>query len=188
MWRQLGKEGLAVRAPWPASGVEDKLLTREAKFLRDSLKTFRGQAGKAKKGWKASDVLVSGEYPKWKADVLTWMQEKYDSDSGSFPQDFMKQLKGWTASSVPDKKLIKLSMQFGSWMKREVDDVGPMAMEIKLPFDQRRILSESRRYLLSQLNLKELGIHDLDVDEDAPDVPDKVSQNVTPGRPYLWMR
>ncbi|EJK66149.1 hypothetical protein THAOC_12941, partial [Thalassiosira oceanica] len=50
MWRTLGKEGLAVRAPWPVVDEEDKLLTRQAKFLRDALKTFRTATGKAKKG------------------------------------------------------------------------------------------------------------------------------------------
>merc|ERR1712194_885609 len=49
LWSKIGKEGLAVKAPWPVADEEDKLLTRQAKFLRDSLKKFRGIVGKAKK-------------------------------------------------------------------------------------------------------------------------------------------
>jgi len=50
MWKHaIGGEGLAVRAPWPIANDEDKVLTREAKFLGDAMKAFRQQAGKAKK-------------------------------------------------------------------------------------------------------------------------------------------
>merc|ERR1712087_934514 len=84
LWMDLGKEGLVVRAPWPVADEEDKLLTRQAKFLRDSLKNFRGLAGKAKKGFKTCSIVVADEYPKWKIDTLVWMQEKFSEESG-FP-------------------------------------------------------------------------------------------------------
>ena len=73
LWKDLGKVGLAVKAPWPTVGEEDKLLTRQAKFLRDSLKIFRTSAGKAKKGWKTATILVAEDYPEWKVDALLWM-------------------------------------------------------------------------------------------------------------------
>jgi leucyl-tRNA synthetase len=65
VWELIGKEGYeyAVKAPWPVAGEEDKLLSRQAKFLRDNLKNFRQQAGKAKKGWTKSSVLVTDSYP-----------------------------------------------------------------------------------------------------------------------------
>ena len=47
IWKKLGKEGLAVKAPWPVADEEDKVLTRQSKFLRESLRYFRAQAGKA---------------------------------------------------------------------------------------------------------------------------------------------
>eukprot|EP00568_Trieres_chinensis_P011970 CAMPEP_0183296168 /NCGR_PEP_ID=MMETSP0160_2-20130417/3842_1 /TAXON_ID=2839 ORGANISM="Odontella Sinensis, Strain Grunow 1884" /NCGR_SAMPLE_ID=MMETSP0160_2 /ASSEMBLY_ACC=CAM_ASM_000250 /LENGTH=1111 /DNA_ID=CAMNT_0025457759 /DNA_START=149 /DNA_END=3484 /DNA_ORIENTATION=+ len=190
MWKKLGKEGLAVKAPWPVAEEESKLLTREAKFLRDGIKNFRGQAGKAKKGCTAATLLVSDSYPQWKIDVLTWMHDQYDADNGAFPATFMKDLKGWATSrntgGKEGGKAMKLSMQFASWMKREVEEVGAMAMDVQLPFDQKKILVESENYIVSQLNLQGVEIVNLDTDEKSG-IPDKIVQNVTPGRPYLWM-
>jgi leucyl-tRNA synthetase len=149
------------------------------------MKNFRAQIGKAKKGWKTATVLVSESYPEWKVNALVWMQERYSGDS--FPKDMMSQLKTW-ASANPDKKLIKFTMQFVSFVMKEVIDVGAVAMEIKLPFDQKAILIESEEYIKAQLKLETLDVENID-DEDAPtNVPDKVLQNVAPGRPYLWMR
>ena len=186
LWKDLGKDGLAVRASWPTVGEEDKLLTRQAKFLRDSLKSFRTSAGKAKKGWKAATILVAEDYPQWKVDALLWMQSKYDKSTGSFPDTFMKDLKEWTTTSVTDKKKIKLTMQFVSFMKKEVDDVGESGMDIKLPFDQFAIINESTAYIKSQLNLEEVGVGS--VGDQELEVPEKIVGNVMPGKPFLWMR
>ena len=117
-----------MRAPWPTVDEEDVLLTKQAKFLRSSLKNFRGQAGKAKKGWKTATILVAEEYPQWKVDALLWMQSKYNH---GFPSTFMADLKEWSTTSVTDKKQVKNTMQFVSFMKREVDDVGEMGMDIR---------------------------------------------------------
>ena len=186
MWKSLGKEGLAVRAPWPTVGEEDKLLTRQAKFLRDSMKIFRTATGKAKKGWKTATILVADDYPQWKVDALLWMQSSYDKSTGSFPPTFMKDLKDWTANNVTDKKKIKLTMQFVSFMKKEVDDVGEMAMDTTSPFDQLAIMNESLAYIKSQLNLEEVSAGRVDDPELA--VPDKIAGNVMPGKPVLWLR
>mmetsp|Transcript_4590 Transcript_4590/g.9069 ORF Transcript_4590/g.9069 Transcript_4590/m.9069 type:complete len:1116 (-) Transcript_4590:1425-4772(-) len=186
LWKDLGKEGLAVKASWPIAGEENKLLTRQAKFLRDSIKNFRNQVGKAKKGWKDATVVVAENYPQWKVDALLWMQTQFDKESGSFPATFMKDLKDWSTTNVSDKKQVKFTMQFVSFMKKEVEDVGEMAMDIKCPFDQLAILKESQAYLKAQLNLEDVGIGSIDDAELA--VPDRVSQNVSPGKPYLWIR
>ena len=189
MWKAVGKEGLAIKAPWPAADQEDKLLTRQAKFLRDTLKNFRAAAGKAKKGWKECSVLISDTYPEWKVNVLTWMQGEYDNDAGAFPADFMKKLKGWTGANLEDKKLIKFAMQFASFVKREVEEVGTQAMDTTLPFDQKAILQGSESYIKSQLNLTAIDFILLGTEEEtAANVPEKNSQNVTPGKPVLWMR
>jgi len=184
LWKQLGKEGLAVKAPWPKSDEEDKLLTRQAAFLRSSLKTFRAQAGKAKKGWKTAEILVTDSYPQWKVDVLLWMQQQFDGKV--FPNSFMKDLKAWTSENLTDKKLIKFAMQFASFIKKEVEDVGSMAMDINLPFDQKAILVASEQYVKSQLNIEKVAFLKLG-DDEAKRIPDRISENVTPGKPYLWM-
>lgn len=131
-------------------------------------------------------ILVADEYPKWKVDALLWMQTKYDQISGSFPDTFMNDLKVWSTSNVSDNKKIKLTMQFVSFMKKEVEDVGEMGMDIKCPFDQLAIMTESLAYIKSQLNLEELGVGR--VDDSVLAVPENTSQNVAPGKPILWMR
>lgn len=186
VWKKLGKEGLAVKAPWPVAEEEDKILTRQSKFLQDSLKSFRSQAGKAKKGWETASIVVCDSYPKWKVDVLAWMQEQYSQESG-FPETFMKDLKTWSSTNIEDKKLLKFAMQFASFVKKEVEEVGAAAMDVQLPFDQKDILVECKKYIMTQLNMSSLDIVNLDTDTDA-DVPDNKAELATPGKPYLWLR
>ena len=188
LWKSIGKSGLAVRARWPESGEVNKLLTRQAKFLRDSLKTFRALAGKAKKGAEKSTIVVTDSYPEFKVKALLWMQEKYVLDTG-FPATFMKDLKDWAGENFSDKKLIKVAMQFVSFVKKEVEDVGVAAMDTSLPFDQMEILRGSEQYIKTQLNMANLNFVKLGGDDEAAkEVPDRVVENVTPGKPYLWIR
>lgn len=187
LWKSLGKEGMAVKAPWPVAEEEDKLLTREAAFLQSSLKHFRTQEGKAKKGWKSATILVTDSYPEWKVDALLWMQEQYNAAGDSFSKSFMGDLKKWATGNIEDKKLIKNVMQFVSFTKKETDEVGSMAMDVKLPFDQMTVLTSSEQYIKSQLNIEELDIIKIDGDA-AADVPERIANNVTPGKPYLWLR
>jgi len=184
VWSKIGKEGLAVKASWPSADVEDKLLTRQAKFLRDALKRYRGNMGKAKKGWKSVSILVTNSYPEWKVNVLKHMQEQYSDDTG-LPTTFMKDMKKWSGQNVIDKRMIKDTMQFSSFMRDEANEVGRVALDLELPFDQYAILEVSLTYLKSQLNLSDLDILDLSTVED---IPDRVAGNVSPGRPYLWIK
>lgn len=188
VWKGLGKEGLAVKAPWPIAGEEDKMLTRQAKFLSDALKRLRAQEGKAKKGSTKASILIIDSYPEVKTKALLWMQEQYNAESG-FPSTMMKDLKAWTAQNVPDKKEIKFIMQFVSFVKGEVEDVGPSAMDTTLPFDQKEVLADSLAYLKKQLMKDEIDLVKLGEDDAAAaDVPGKIIENVTPGKPYLYMR
>ena len=183
LWASIGKEGLAVKAPWPVADPEDKLLTRQAKFLQDALKKFRQQVGKAKKGYTTVSVCVTNRYAEWKVNVLKHLQSQYTEGSG-FPATLMKDMKKWSAENAPDKKMIKDVMQFASFMRDEANDVGAIALDLELPFDQCAILEDTLLYLKAQLDLPNLDVLDLDK---AEDIPDRVASNVSPGRPYLWM-
>ena len=184
IWSKIGNEGLAVKASWPSADAEDKLLTRQSKFLRDSLKKFRGISGKAKKGWSSASIVVTNSYPEWKVNVLKFMQEQY-SDGSGFPTTFMKDMKKWSGENVTDKRMIKESMQFASFVRNEANEVGRVALDLELPFDQYAILEVSLTYLKSQLNLPDMDILDLDTVED---IPERVAGQVSPGRPHLWIR
>lgn len=190
LWKHLNKPGLAIKALWPVpTAPEDKLLTRKATFIRDAIKQFRAQASKAKKGCTTATILVTDSYPQWKKDTLIWMQSVYNENKGSFPGTFMADLKTWTTQSFTDKKLMKFVMQFSSWAKREVDEVGEAAMDVNMPYNQKEILEGSAKYIEGQLKVSEkVEIVLLEENDDKGlKIPDKVVQNVTPGRPYLWM-
>ena len=182
---------MAVKAPWPVAEAEDKILTRVTKFLSDSIRQFRTQAGKAKKDWKKASILVSDVYPQWKIDTLLWMQQQYKSDTKTFVDSFMKDLKDWSGANVADKKMIKLVMQFASFRKKEVEDVGDTSMDIQLPFDQEAIITECLKYIEAQINIDDrCSIDIIKVSSDTPEdeVPGRITENVEPGKPYLWFR
>lgn len=152
--------------------------------MRRMLKLFRGKVGKTKKGWTKGTILITNDYVEWKVDVLKWMKTQY-TPGENFSASFMKDLKGWAAENVSDKKMVKLAMQFGSFRKNEVEDVGDAALDIQLPFDQKSIFVESLKYLKAQLGVEELDVMDL---SEAADVPAKVADDVEPGNPVLWLR
>jgi len=80
-------------------------------------------------------------------------------------------------------------MQFVSFIKKEVEDVGAAAMDTTLPFDQMEILKGSERYFKKQLDIEDLRFGKLETgDEAIKDIPDRIVDNVTPGKPYLWCR
>ena len=188
IWKNLGKEGFAVQAPWPKEEKEDPILSRQAKFLRESLKSFRSQAGKAKKGWTKASILVTDSYPEWKVKLLVWMAQQYNAETG-FPASFMTDLKAWSSDNIDDKKMTKVCMQFGSFAKKEVEEVGTAAMDVQLPFDQKAVLSECLKYIQVQLDLPEIEIINLDVDaEAAAGVPAGKAESTTPGKPQLLLR
>jgi leucyl-tRNA synthetase len=184
LWKVIGKEGFAVQAPWPHTQDEDKILTRQAALLRKVVKQFRNDVGRAKKGWTKGSILVTNEYPDWKVDVLKWMKTQY-TPGEKFSATFVEDLKGWTAQNISDKKQIKFAMQFASFRKREVEDVGEAAMDIQLPFDQKETFVVSLAYMKAQLAVTDLDVLFL---SEAPDVPSKVADQVEPGTPVLWLR
>merc|ERR1712070_290928 len=100
-------------------------------------------------------------------NILKFMQEEYSDETG-FSATFMKDFKKWTGANLSDKKMIKGAMQFGSFVKAEAQEVGRVAMDLKLPFDQYATLEVSLTYLKSQLNLSTLDIIDLKAAEDVP--------------------
>ena len=124
---------------------------------------------------------MTDSFPDWKVRVLEWMKYQY-SESDGFPSIFMKDLKQWSSSSE-DKKNMKNVMQFASFTKKEVEDVGSIAMDTQLPFDQSTVLENIIDYIKKQTNLDEI-----DVIKQHDDIPPKVSENVALGKPYLWLR
>jgi leucyl-tRNA synthetase len=150
------------------------------------MKIFRGQVGKAKKGWKEASILICDSYPDWKVRTLKWLQEQHDGQP--FSASFMQDLKAWSSENVTDKKLIKYTMQFASFIKKEVEEVGTVAMDTELPFDQKAILESSASYIQAQLNISGLQFIRLGDSDATKTVPERVAENVSPGKPFLWLQ
>ena len=101
----------------------------------------------------------------------------------------MKELKTWANDNVTDKQLMKKTMQFASFVKKEVEEVGAVAMDTELSFDQEETIMGSFNYMKTQLNVEELSIIKLGTgSEEEGKIPPRVldNANVTPGKPYLW--
>jgi len=175
LWQQLYPNSFVIQAPWPTWQPQDKLLSRKVSFLRDALKRFRQQIIKTKKKSTYNTILVTNSYSQWKVDTLQYMQANYP-----FQNDFLSNLK----KSTSNKKMLKQTMQFASWIKKEVADVGVLAMDTTMPYDQKEILDSNQNYIQKQLKLEHIEIKLL---EDV-DVPPKIKEVVSPGRPYLWLR
>jgi hypothetical protein len=77
-------------------------------------------------------------------------------------------------------------MQFASFVK-EVEHVGKAAMDVLLPFDQCSFLQANTAYILAQLSLESVNIINLNKQDDLA-VPEKISERVLPGKPYLWLQ
>ncbi|GMI40858.1 hypothetical protein TeGR_g10626 [Tetraparma gracilis] len=181
----LKEEGFVVKAPFPTSLGEDKVLTRQSQCLFSSLKSFRQMVGKAKKKPNKCTVLVVDNYPAWKEEALTWMIANKDKMAS---KEFMKDVKGWVGT-LPDKKNAKNVLQFIAFVKKEWEAVGDQAMDMSCPFDQTEAFSSVLVYLQTQLNLKEpITIVNLSLDEnkEVEGLTDKDRSQTGPGKPHLW--
>jgi hypothetical protein len=73
------------------------------------------------------------------------------------------------------------NMRFASFMKSEVEEVGKVAMDIHLPFDQGAILEASMRYIKARLQIEELDILKLDTAEGVSErIADQVMSAISP--------
>ena len=113
------------------------------------------------------------------------MEGRYSDDTG-FSETFKDDMKAY-ASSLPDKKNMKNVMQFASFVKKEVEEVGSRwPMELQVPFDQKQILSESLTYIQKQLNLEKFSVYEIGVDELPEGLQEKLLTNCQPGKPILY--
>jgi len=184
-WSILGNDTFIVKEVFPQWEPEDKLLTRQTDFLNKTLKNARQTVSKAKQKPTEGAFVVTKEYSDWRIATLQWMEGRYSDDTG-FSETFKDDMKAY-ASSLPDKKNMKNVMQFASFVKKEVEEVGSRwPMELQVPFDQKQILSESLTYIQKQLNLEKFSVYEIGVDELPEGLQEKLLTNCQPGKPILY--
>mmetsp|Transcript_17844 Transcript_17844/g.37088 ORF Transcript_17844/g.37088 Transcript_17844/m.37088 type:complete len:1082 (+) Transcript_17844:13-3258(+) len=183
IWSAIGGEGFVVKALWPVLPDEDKLMTKQSTCLFKSLRQFRLTVQKSKKKVKKAVIMVVDSYPQWKVEALVWMNENIASIDDS--KVFMGDLKKWT-SKLEDKKNVKNVMQFVSFVRKEYMEIGAVAMEQTVPFDQLALFQGFTKYISSQLNLAEEDISIVDIGKEGPPQGCKNSDGVGPGKPGLF--
>jgi len=186
IWSISGGNGFVVKAPWPVLPDEDKLMTKQSTCLFKSLRQFRLTVQKSKKKVTKATIMVVDKYPDWKVDALVWMQENIVLIDDS--KQFMGELKKWTGK-LSDKKIVKNVMQFVSFVRKEYMDIGAVAMDQTVPFDQGELFGGSMlKYISSQLNLNEENITICDIGKDGVPQGCKNGDQVGPGKPAIFTR
>jgi len=184
IWTLLEMGTSVVYGPWPAADPEDKVLSRAYLFFKDTLKNFRSTKGKTK-GKTTGTVYVADSYPEWKILTLRFMQAAYSNAGEQFDESFMKALQEFCESSPENKKQTKQIMQFAAWIKKEVLDRGPEAMDVDLPFNQKEVLESNIQYLTASLDLSSVRIFNLS--EDNVPGPENKKLLAGPGQPFLFL-
>ncbi|RLN86700.1 hypothetical protein BBJ28_00010448 [Nothophytophthora sp. Chile5] len=176
MWTFLGKDGFVSVAPWPVAEEVDFSLLRAGDFLNKVTRSFRealtksSSAGKKKGGKKGAapaapvkkathaQVYLTTEFPGWQQKVLVFMDGLFDTATKQFPADFMKQLKAEITKDDSLKKLTKNVMQFAAFVKAEAELRGREALELRMPYDQKSVLSSNKLYLCRSLELEGIEV------------------------------
>ncbi|CAM8989579.1 unnamed protein product [Rhodiola kirilowii] len=199
VWRELLKrQGAAVKAGWPTADVPDLTLQSANKYLQDSIVLMRklltkqttGSKKGNKKGAPAPQVIeetklkglifVREQYESWKAECLKILQSKFDPNTRKFAPDqeimealrnseVQKLFKNSEGQAVDFKQVQKLCMPFIRFKKDETARIGAQALDLKLPFEEKKVLQEN-----VELIRRQLGIMDVEVlSETDPNAADK---------------
>lgn len=138
------KEGTVCAALWPITGKYDAALRGKYIFFKSFVKNMKQSA--AKKQIKGASVFIARTYDSNKIAVLQYMQEYYQNCGGKFESSFVKDLKQFIETRGELNSDTKRLMQFGSFMRSEVDERGFEALNITIPFDQKGIIEVCNIY------------------------------------------
>ncbi|XP_002990283.2 leucine--tRNA ligase, cytoplasmic [Selaginella moellendorffii] len=195
------QEGFAVTAGWPASGTPDLTLQRANKFFQSILADFRkalqkhlAASKKAKKGQAAVPpaaplaglIYVAEKYEGWKEESLKILQSCYDSGSKTFTSDveILSRLRESSVGQSGDfKQIQKKCMPFVKFKKDETLSVGPQALELRLPFDERWVFEENLELIKAQLGLESVMV--VPVSSSSSGKIAAAAQAASPGSPVI---
>jgi len=188
IWKIIGKDGLIVKAKWPAPDAVDPILVQESDFLHHAVKEFRARRenkinpkkGKDKKAPAAvappteATVYVAAKYPKWKADIINILRKLYEDNGNAFPDN--------RAISQQVSSISKDAMSFAKVIIDKVNSAGgAFNVTEGSEFDQQKVLECTRDYILSTLQLEKLTI----LDATDASAPEDVKKTTSPGAPII---
>lgn len=143
IWEFLGyTESMTRIAVWPKFVTFDRLIRKQYIFFRDFLKNIRTALLKSSTttGTRGVNVYISSSFDDKKVLVLQFLHSVYDAENNSFPSDLLKSMKSFIEDNPELKKLTKVMMQFGAFMRDEALDRGVDALATEMVFDQFAII------------------------------------------------
>ncbi|KAM3348461.1 hypothetical protein ACQJBY_022002 [Aegilops geniculata] len=179
VWQKiLKKEGFAIKAGWPVAGTPDPTLRSANKYLQDSIVLMRKLLQKQESGSKKPKkgaaptpsaenkltvglIYVNEHYDGWKEQCLRVLQSNFDSQARSFAPDeeISEALRNcFIDRETSFKQVQKLCMPFIRFKKDEARNVGPQALNLKLPFGELNVLEENLELIRRQLGLEHVEV------------------------------
>nr|CAD1838835.1 unnamed protein product [Ananas comosus var. bracteatus] len=151
VWKNLlKKQGFVIKAGWPEAEAPDLTLRIANKYLHDSIVLMRKLLQKQELGPK-------------KGRVFEDTQRQIRRGDGFFSpnEEILEALKQSSIGQDSNfKQIQKLCMPFIKFKKDETKDVGPRALDLKLPFGEMEVLRENTDLIKRQLGLEHVEILD----------------------------
>jgi len=211
IWRNILKmDGFVVTAGWPEYKPADQVLHTMADYLENLITNLRKSISKAemppkfkKKGNEPlpeapgkvleMELVVPSEYGGWQAKILGLLRAMYGEHAAAgapngkaFPDNLMGQILETVRSDSElesmGPKAIKASIM--PFAKQKADNAalaGKQTLDIKLPFDEARLLQDNAHYLERTLKLEAVSIRTMSYDEQQSE--NEVIKGALPGSP-----
>jgi len=196
IWKILGKPGFVMNAPFPSAPPADRLLSRQATYLRDVANTFRSLLTKQKeskarqigktpgKDNKTSmreaaayfdqvEIFVATSYPEWQATTLRKLAEIH-AERGSLPES--RELSNILKDHYDDEMLTSV-VQYSVTVAKDVAQRGTAAFELSVPFDEIAYLRQHLSFLTRDTLVKKVTV------VQQPEEMAKTKDAAVPGKP-----
>jgi len=182
VWKLLGKTGTVRFTSWPVAGAIDEIVIQMKEYLFSTAREFRLKRDyfvKPKKGEgkipTKGTITVAQNYPEWQQQLLTLAKPFFPADKDALVDD--KGLVQVLQNDPEMKKLMKKAMQFVSVIKEDFKTRGKVALELKMPFDEKAFVDENLPFIRKAVDLADLEVK---VPED-----EATKEKVKPGNPLI---
>ena len=136
---------------------------QQKKVLDTVMKKLNKGKGKAPVRLAKVVLTLTEEWPAWQKGVLSTLHEYFKE--GAIPENavLLARLKKNDALAGANMKEV---MPFVQMVKTEAADLGELAFELKLPFDERQLYEEAKEYIAIQFGVPEVIVRSV---EDLPE-------------------
>lgn len=193
VYQLLGNKDSVVKASWPQANEVDYKLLQSGEYLMEAAHSFRLQQknilnigakknpAKAKVVGKPTKAIawVAKTFPPWQTTILETMKQLYSENGNILPDN--KAISSALGKKDSLKKYMKRAMPFAQMVKEKLIKVGDSAFNIKLDFDEKRVLEVNRTYLENTLDLEHFEIKY----SDSSEAPENIRNECCPGEPYI---